>query len=260
MRKPRKTIILLIAIFAVFGLNRHRLLAGGSNQRAISAPAKVVTVDQPCVSQTQKSEREAAGFAPVSMPALAAHLPKAQKISSLSDDANALVSEMCTLHLLADDKDISLSAQEWSAFATVVLQIQAIRQSYEAQIANSQVIAPGRYRLEIPAYAGVGDALREKFHAELCTELGEAKAIDVLVKLGGRLEGHFAGFGISTQTLDITAAPGGSARDMEVTRTVTYWNSVDGNDSLTTRREVHFPAFEDPTGDSWSSLLAVVKA
>ena len=65
---------------------------------------------------------------------------------------------------------------------------------------------------------------------------------------------------MSVQTLDVTANRGGALDDMEVTRTVTYWNSVEGSDRPTTRREVHFPAIEDPTGDRWSALLAMVKA
>lgn len=178
----------------------------------------------------------------------------------LSADASALVTEMCNLHLLADAADLSLTSQEWSVFAAVVLRTQAIRQACEARIATSQVIAPGHYRLEIPAYAGVGDALREKFHADLRTELGELKAAEVLAKVGDRLEGRFAGFGVSVQTLEVNASPGGALGDMEVTRTATYWNSVEGSDRLTTRREIYFPALEDPTGDGWSALLAMVKA
>ena len=178
----------------------------------------------------------------------------------LSSDAAALVVEMCDLQLLALDTHLDLNSRQWSAFAAVVLRNQSVRQNYEAQIATSRLIAPGQYRVEIPAYASAGDLLRKKFNAELRTELGEATAAEVLANLGARLEGRFAGFGVSVQTLDITGNPSESLGDVQVTRTVTYWNSVDGGDRLTTRRETHFPAFEDPTGDSWIALLAMVKA
>ena len=260
MRKPRSTILLLTAIVAAFGLNTPLQRAEMTNWNAVSGRNDEVAVSKKQSLEGEKVDRESVQIASVERLDFPVTSPRATKTYLLSDDANTLVSEMCSLHLLADKADLSLSSQEWSALAAVVLQIQAIRQSYEAEIATSRVIAPGRYRLEIPAYAGVGDALREKFHADLRTELGDAKAIDVLAKLGGRLEGHFAGFGVGMQTLDITASSGGSLSDVEVTRTVTYWNSVEGGDSLTTRREVHFPALEDPAGDSWSRLLAVVKA
>lgn len=114
--------------------------------------------------------------------------------------------------------------------------------------------------MEIPVYASAGDLLRENFNAELRTELGDVTATEVMAKLGGKLEAGFAGFGVSAQTLDITAKPDAPLNDLQITRTVTYWNSVDGSDHPAIRREIHFPAYEDPTGDSWSALLAAVKA
>lgn len=178
----------------------------------------------------------------------------------LSADASALVAEMCDLQLLAHGTDLALNSRQWSALAEVVLRAQAVRQTYEARIATSTVIAPGQYRLEIPVYANAGDLLRESFNTELRTELGETTATDVLAKLGDKLEARFAGFGVSAQTLDITAKPDASLSDIQITRTVTYWDSVEGSNHPTTRREIHFPAYEDPTGDSWSALLAAVKA
>ncbi len=178
----------------------------------------------------------------------------------LSNDAAALVAEMCDLQLLAHQTDLALDSRQWSVFAGVVLRAQAVRQTYEARIATSTVIAPGQYRLEIPVYPNAGDLMREDFNTELRTELGEATAKDVLAKLGDKLEARFAGFGLSAQTLDITAKVDASLTDIQITRTVTYWNSVEGGDHLATRREIHFPAYEDPTGDSWSALLAAVKA
>ena len=50
------------------------------------------------------------------------------------------------------------------------------------------------------------------------------------------------------------AAPG----TVQVERTARYWNSIDGAERVTTRREVHFPATEDPTGETWGALLALV--
>ena len=260
MRKPRTTILLLAAIVIACGYSRHLQATNSPSRSTISASgsgARSVSKDSSRVGVDGSKNR---GTGTKTTQILATILPKTAPALPLSADANALVTEMCDLHLLARDMDLSLSSKEWSAFAAVVLRIQAIRQTYEAQIATSQVVAPGRYRLEVPAYAGVGDALREKFYADLRAELGETQTVEVLGKLGERLEGHFAGFGVSVQTLDVTANRGGALDDMEVTRTVTYWNSVEGSDRPTTRREVHFPALEDPTGDRWSALLAMVKA
>jgi hypothetical protein len=176
----------------------------------------------------------------------------------LSGDATALVGEMCDLQLLAQGTGLVLDSRQWSALAAVVLNTQAVRQIYEAQIATATVLAPGRYRVEVPVYASAGDLLREQFHADLRAKLGDATAADVLAKLGGKLEGCFAGFGVSGQTIDIAADPRGADTNWQVTRTVTYWNSVEGSDRLTTRLETHFPAWEDPTGERWAALLAVV--
>jgi hypothetical protein len=176
----------------------------------------------------------------------------------LSGDATALVGEMCDLQLLAQGTGLALDSRQWSMLAAVVLNAQAVRQIYEAEIATATLVAPGRYRVEVPSYASAGDLLRAQFHADLRAKLGEATAGEVLAKLGEKLEGRFAGFGVSLQTIDIAADPRGADTNWQVTRTVTYWNSVDGGDRLTTRRETHFPAWEDPTGERWAALLAVV--
>lgn len=262
MRKPRTTILLLSAMAAAFGLSNQVGRAGSGDVPSTGKEAVRPMVTQSDTSPLQESVSEVALAIAPSVP-LGASIPMRSPVTkglTLSTDTNALVSEMCSLHLLADKTDLSLSSQEWSSLATVVLQAQAIRQTYEARIATTQMIGPGQYRLQIPSYVGMGDALREKFHAELRNELGDVKAGEVLAKIGGRLEAQFAGFGVSMQTLEITANPGAPLSDVEVTRTVTYWNSVDGSDALTTRREIHFPAFEDPTGDSWDAFLARVKA
>ena len=57
---------------------------------------------------------------------------------------------------------------------------------------------------------------------------------------------------------EMPAHPAGKPSDIQVTRTVNYWNSVEGSDRVATRSEIHFPVLEDPTGDSWSALLAKV--
>ena len=259
MRKPRTTILLLAAILGAVGFKGQTWLARKSKRTTISAlelkvvPARVVPFQRVIVA-SQKSSVASIGTQARSM------ISSPAMPHQLSDDATALVAEMCDLQLLAHDTPLALNSRQWSVFAAVVLRNQAIRQNYEAQIATSKSVAPGQYRVEIPAYASAGDVLREKFNTELRTELGETTAANVLAELGDRLEGRFAGFGVSVQTLDITATSSGAPSDVQVTRTVTYWNSVEGSDRLTTRRETHFPAFEDPTGDSWSALLAMVKA
>ena len=259
MRKPRPTTFLLAAIFVVAGFNNQAWLFGRFKPAAIPAlDAKTIPIG-PVAVQPLVLIRPETRFAGTRLAVTSANFPVVQPLQ-LSDDATALVAEMCDLQLLAHGTALSLSSRQWSAFAAVVLHAQTVQQTYEAQIATSKMIALGRYHVEIPAYATAGDLLREKFNAELCAELGQATAADVLANLGGRLEARFAGFGVSVQTLDITGNPGGGLSDVEVTRMVTYWNSVEGSDDLATRRETHFPAFEDPTGDSWSALLAMVKA
>jgi hypothetical protein len=179
---------------------------------------------------------------------------------AMSEDDAALLVEMSELRLLSQGANLELTGGQWSALAAVTLGIQAIRQAYEAQIATSTVVGPGRFRVEIPMYASAGDAIRARFLAGLQMELGETTAAEIVGKLGSRLEGHFAGFGVGVQTLDITGDPRGARPECEVTRTVKYWNSVEGGDRLTTRRETHFPGWEDPSGESWGPLLAIVGA
>ena len=110
----------------------------------------------------------------------------------------------------------------------------------------------GRYRLEVPAYPNAGDALRAKFDAELRAHLGENAAAEVVTHLGRALEGHFGGFGVSVQTLELAGG--------ELTRTVRFWNAVEGSERLTTRRETHFPGLEDPDGQAWGALMSVLSA
>ncbi len=177
-----------------------------------------------------------------------------------SSGVSAHVAEMVALQLLAQGTELELGAQQWAALAAVTAEIQAVRHAYEASIAVATWREPGRGRIEIPAYAAAGDALRARFHAGLREQLGEANAAEILAQIGARLEGHFAGFGVSVQTLEVTGGPGGVPAEWEVTRTVKFWNSVEGHDRLTTRRETHFPGREDPAGDHWGPLLTVLHA
>jgi hypothetical protein len=194
----------------------------------------------------------------VAVPLMPAPVAGAQPaaVVALSDDASVLVAAICDLQLLAAGTDLVLDSEQWSALAAAVVRAQAVRHTYEAQIARLQVVAPGRYRAEIPVYAEAGEALREQFNAELRTELGDAVANEVHTKLGTKLEGRFAGFGLSVQTLDITGDAAGSLGDVQIARTASHGSERD--DRITTRREIHFPGLEDPTGDSWHFLLARV--
>lgn len=195
-------------------------------------------------------------FQPARATAAAGAVPFVEASAGVS----AHVAEIVALQLLAQGTELELGAQQWSALAEVTAEIQAIRHAYEASIAVATWPEPGRGRIEIPAYAAAGDALRARFHAGLREQLGEANAAEILEQLGPRLEGHFAGFGVSVQRLDVTGGPGGIPTEWEITRTVNYWNSVEGQDRLTTRRETHFPGREDPAGENWEPLLTVLKA
>lgn len=183
---------------------------------------------------------------------------KLETAAVLNVDDAALVAEMSDLRLLAGDRALALTADQWTALAEISLETQAVRLRYEAQIAQSREVAPGHFRVEIPMYSQVGDALRARFQVQLRTRLGAFGADEVDLKLGTKLEGHFGGFGVSTQTLEINGDPRAADADCEVTRTITYWNSVEGTKKLSTRRETHYPKWEDPAGDRWGALLAVI--
>lgn len=168
----------------------------------------------------------------------------------------ALFGQQGDLQLLAEGTELKLSGRQWTALAAAVVQLQAVRHSYEAEILAGRLPGPAPDRDS--AYPEAGDELRRQLHRELRATLGEAVATDVIAKLGGRLEGHFAGFGVSDQTLEIVGDPAGAPGAVQVEREARYWNSVDGRDRLTTRREVHLPAIEDPAGETWHALLALV--
>ena len=177
---------------------------------------------------------------------------------ALSADDSALVAEICELQMMAHGTDLELASRQWLALADVTSRIQTIRQTFEAGIATATLIAPGHVHVEIPGYASAGTALRTKFYSQLGDELGDGVAAEVIEKLGPRLEGYFGAFGVSLQSLEIETSPQ-SGSDVEVTRTVTFWNRENGSDQLATRHETHLPAMEDPTGERWGALLALAK-
>jgi hypothetical protein len=253
MRKRLGMLLLLASIL---------LTAGSGEATRMTGEAKVAQNIAPTPRAVPPSVERAAWPQPVAENALrrvVAPSPlSVRRPAALTDDDAAVVAEMSQLQLLAQGLNLDLSSRQWSALAAVTLEIQAIRQTYEAQIATGTAASAGCFRVEIPMYAAAGDAIRAKFLADLRAALGAATAGEIVEKLGGRLEGHFAGFGVAVQTLEIKGDPHAAPTDCEVTRTVTYWNSVEGGEQLTTRRETHFPAWEDPTGESWGALLAVV--
>lgn len=174
--------------------------------------------------------------------------------------AAAQFSTLIELQLAATEMnlDLDLTTKQWQAFSAAVVQAQAVRHNFEATIATATEIAPGRYRIDIPAYAAAGDELRRQFLAELERGLGKDAAAEVTRAFGHRFEGSFAGFGVSAQTLEVAGNPAASPDKVEVSRTVRYWDSLDGRERVTTRREVHFPSDEDPSGECWNALLALV--
>lgn len=173
--------------------------------------------------------------------------------------AAALIAEQASLEALAKEADVELSPRQWQALARATLHIQQVRQAYEATIATVMRSEDGRCRVEIPAYPDAGDALRATFREELEAELGAGTAAEVQGALGRALEGRFAGFGVSVQTLEFVAENPPAENGYEVTRTVRYWNAVEGGDRLVTRRETHFPRLEDPAGDQWGPFLALLR-
>ena len=259
MRKPRTNILLLTAIFGIVGLVGQTLLARKPASTTLAKPDRRADVAPSVPPMDTPAVAPMAADAPPCLPGPAV-LSQSAIPQQLSGDASVLVVEMCDLQLMTQGIDLTLDSKQWQAFAAVVLQFQAIRHTYEAMIAHLKVSAPGRCQVDIPMYVRAGDELREQFTAELRAKLGEPAALEVMTKLGDRLEGYFAGFGVNVQTLDVTTSPAGDACGVQVARTVRYWNSLAGSDCVATRREIHFPALEDPTGDSWSALLARVDA
>lgn len=183
----------------------------------------------------------------------------AAPVLELPAEAAAQFAALCELRLLAADTELDLSHREWAALSALVSETQQVRLAYEAEIARTEMLAPGRHRVDIPAYAEAGDELRRRFQAELRATLGDDVAAEVREKFGTKLEALFAGFGVSSQTLDITGDPVRAPAEVTVERTARYWNSVDGGKRVTTRRDVQFPAAADPASEAWLPLLALLE-
>jgi hypothetical protein len=223
-----------------------------------------------------QSEREAlapeqyltspkASFRTESSPAIASTPSVQPEISfsqtpvELSQFAMGSTVDEIELRLLARNAPLQLTDEQWADFARVTGHYQAIRQAYEATIARVTRSKQGHYRVEIPAYSAAGDALRAKFEAEMREKLGEPAASEIASALGRSLDGHFAGFGVSVQTLEFNLPDGAAdSEQYEVTRTIQFWNSVDAAQRLTTRRETHFPGLEDPDGHRWGPFLSLL--
>ncbi|MBI2513377.1 MAG: hypothetical protein HYV96_15470 [Opitutae bacterium] len=252
MRNPRHRLFLLVTALGILGI------VGGEWLRSWMVPAREKTIAlAPVLVPAERVVRfESAEATDAATPT--AVEPRERRIETLSAAESTQFTTLCDLHLLAADTELDLTTKQWAALTAAVVQAQAVRHNYEAQIAIAQEVAPGHFRVEIPAYAAAGDELRRQFLADLQNGLGSDAAAEVWTQLGRRLEGRFAGFGVSAQTLEITSAPARAPGDVQVERIAHYWNSVDDRDRVTTRRETHFPADEDPTGESWHALLALV--
>lgn len=237
MSHPR-TLSLSLAALGLLGLAG----LGTANFLSVEPPALPSTVTVLPMAAPQPAQ--VVHFDSTPVPALVA--------PAVTLGASSSLAEQAALHLLARGTDLELTARQWTAFAAATAHIQTIRQTFEASLATVKQMPDGRCRLEIPAYATAGDALRSKLTAELIKQLGEETATEILIALGSKLEGYFGGFGVSVQTLDFA----GTSNDVQVTRTVQYWNAIEGGSELRTRRETHFPGLEDPAGDAWQPFLA----
>jgi hypothetical protein len=256
VRCPRPKTLLLAAVVGACGF----LGSTGKNAACFPAVASQTSADAMAAVPADRVvwfETPESAVAEETSGSTVAAAPGERRVEQLSAGDAALFAATCDLQLLAADAELDLTSRQWTALAAAVVQAQAVRHHYEAEIAVAHEIAPGRYRLEIPAYAEAGDELRRRFRAELEESLGRNTTAEVMEKLGARLEARFAGFGVGVQTLEIIGDPAAAPADVEVRRTAHYWNSVQGADRVTTRRECHFPAAEDPTGEGWNALLAL---
>lgn len=260
MSKPRVAAVLLLAGAIVGWTTKvawERGAAGAEAkeavvEREVAVKGPAATIPAGRVVHFWATEPRVAGAA--------AETSDAKPAQELGAEGTGVVAEIVALQALARDTELELSPRQWAAFATATAHIQAVRQAYEASIASVVTREAGRYCMEVPAYPAAGDALRAKFHAELREQVGENTAAEILALMGRALEGHFAGFGVGVQTLEFAAGPGGAANDYRVTRTVRFWNAVEGSERLTTRRETHFPGAEDPSGETWGPFLAALSA
>lgn len=251
VRQPRQRLFLLAIALSIAGL-----VGGEWLHSRVTAPrktaAKLATLVLPAERVVRFETPEAANEAPAVVAA------GDRRVEELPASESAQFATLCDLHLMAGETELDLTSKQWEAFAVVFMQAQAVRHHYEAQIASVHEIAPGRCRVDIPPYVAAGDELRRQFAADLEAAVGRAAATEIMDKLGRKLDDRFAGFGIGTQTLEITGDPVRSPAGVQIASTAKFWNSVDGPDWTKTRKEVVFPDAEDPTGETWSALLAIV--
>ena len=163
-----------------------------------------------------------------------------------TEEENAVVAELIELRQMAEGTGLELAPEQWVALAAVTRRTQLVRSRVEAEIGAVEAVAPGRWRMDVPGYAAAGAAMRARFFGEIGEALGAGVAAEVIDRLGPALEGYFAGFGVSLQTLDIAADPRGAAGDWQVTRTVAYSKNAMGGDQVAVRRETYFAQREDP--------------
>ena len=181
--------------------------------------------------------------------------PGPAAVRPLAADSSAALAEQITLRQLAHGRDLALGEEAWAELAAVVARHQAIRHAHEASLATVMSQPHGGFVIEVPAYGDVGELLRAQLYAEVAQRLGGAAADQVLLHLGDALEGYFAGFGVSAQTLEVPTVE--AFGEHFVTRTIAY--SSDDDDRIRTRREMHLPGAEDPTGQRWSPFLALLQ-
>eukprot|EP01035_Chromulina_nebulosa_P005548 gene5548-7532_t len=125
-----------------------------------------------------------------------------EAMRELRGDGVALLAEQVAVRHVVREVELDLTPEQWTALAAMTGHYQTVRQAFEATIAT--VSGRENLRLEIPAYPAAGDALREKFYAELRERLGEDVAAQIAQRAGAALEGYFGGFGVSVQTLDFS--------------------------------------------------------
>jgi len=174
----------------------------------------------------------------------------ATPVFTLSSESSAQLAEEIELNGLAEQADLTLTANQLKAFADVTALHQAIRESYEWEIASAVRAQDGRSLIEIPAYSDAGNALRAAFYADLREVLGASTAAQIEAKVGSRLEGRFGGFGAAEQMIELPAASSDSETEPVLQRTILYSNPSAGADHPVVRQEAYFPRFEDTAGRS----------
>ncbi len=179
--------------------------------------------------------------------ALAAReLAATARVVEATEEENAALAETIQLQQMAEGTGLELAPEQWAALAEVTRRMQVWRGVVEAEIGAVQVVAPGRWRMDVPGYVEMGAGMRARFFGEIGDVLGARVAADVIDKLGAEFEGYFAGFGVSLQTLDISGDQRGSDEGWQVTRTIAYSKNVTSGEQVTVRRETYFVGREDP--------------